>query len=116
MRRKGFLIGVLLSTAVMAAVPIGIFGFASEDSGMVLALAFLFIVAPVWSAVSGLLSGLWALPLISAALFLPGMWIGSETFSPDFWLYAAVYAGIGLPTMAIARLLEKRSAASAADA
>lgn len=105
MRRNATLFAcILLSAAVMVAVPVGIFLFGSADSGMALAIIFLFLIAPAWSLIAGIFAGrdlrrLWPLPLISAALFLCGMWLGTASFSTDFFLYAVVYlclSGIAL--------------------
>lgn len=115
--RHNLLIGILLSAAVMVALPIGLYWLAPGDSGMFFAFLLLYLVNPVWSILTGLYGGhspvrLWPLPLISAGLFVPGMWLAAGDWSMDFVTFLIAYLALGCAAMLISWLTSRRSHAS----
>ena len=72
-----------------------------------------FAVNPLFSIVCGAFSGrnirqLWALPLITAVLFLAGVWIFFEMGEPAFLIYAAVYLIVGSIAMLVSAFIMRR--------
>jgi MFS family permease len=106
MRKKAFLFWFTASAAVMLLLPWLAVTFGNADTGMGITLALFFAVDPVYSVLVGIFAGkdvrkMWSLPIISAALFLPGAWIflaGNET---SFFLYAGVYLALGIAAMLV---------------
>lgn len=104
----------LVSTAaVMVLLPWLTVKTVKSDAGFAVVLLLLFAVDPVWCAAAGTWAGkdcrrLWAVPLLSAALFVAGTWICFEPGETAFLLYGGIYLGIGLIAMGISHILQKR--------
>ena len=72
-----------------------------------------FGVDPVFSAVCGAFAGrdikkMWMLPMIVSALYLAGVWLFFEMGEPAFLIYGAAYLVIGVLSMLISALVNKR--------
>lgn len=83
------------------------------SAGMAICFILFFAVNPLFSAVCGLSAGrnlrtLWALPFITAALFLAGVWAFFEMAEPAFLLYCGGYLVIGIAAMLLSALVSKR--------
>ena len=65
-----------------------------------------FAIDPLFSAICGAIAGknikqLWALPIITAGLFLIGVWLFLEMGELDFLIYCIGYLIIGIASMFI---------------
>lgn len=83
------------------------------SAGMAICFLLFFAVNPLFSAVCGGFAGrnirqLWALPVITAGLFLAGTWIFFELAEPAFFLYGGCYLVIGSLAMLLSALLRRR--------
>lgn len=119
MRKHPLLFGTLLSAAVMIALPVCVFSFGTEVTGMMLILTVWFVVDPIWSILIGMYAGSdaakrWPLPLISGALFVPGCWMGLSDYSADFLVYAGAYIFIAAAAMLVTALVHRSRSAAAA--
>ena len=104
-----------LLTAIAAALMVGGPGLALCLSGMdAMGATFIlfFGVNPLFSAICGAISGsdtgrLWPLPLITAALFLLGVWIYFDARELSFLIYGAGYLLIGWAAMLVSALITR---------
>ncbi len=83
------------------------------SAGMAVCFILFFAINPVFSAVCGIFAGknikqLWALPIITAGLFLVGTWLFFDMGETAFLLYAGCYLIIGIIAMLISAYLSKR--------
>lgn len=83
------------------------------SAGMAVCFILFYAVNPLFCAVCGVFAGrfikqLWTLPIISAGLFLAGVWLFFEMGEPAFLLYCGCYLMIGIATMLISALVNKR--------
>ena len=83
------------------------------SAGMAVCFILFFAVNPLFSVVCGVFAGkdikqLWALPIITAGLFLAGAWLFFEMKEIAFLLYCGCYLIIGVIVMLISALLNKR--------
>ena len=83
------------------------------SAGMAICFILFFAVNPLFSAVCGAFAGsnikkLWALPIITAGLFLAGVWIFFDMGETAFLLYCICYFIIGIIAMLISALFKKR--------
>ena len=83
------------------------------SAGMAICLLLFFAFNPLYAAVCGAFAGrnirqLWALPIITAGLFLAGVWLFFEMGEPAFLLYCGCYLMIGIIAMLISALVNKR--------
>jgi len=97
---------------VMVGLPWLTVRFAGS-AGMALCFILFFAVDPIFCAAAGVFAGKrisrrWFLPLVSALLFLAGVWLCFEMGEPDFWRYGGVYLVVGTLAMVITALLQKR--------
>ena len=72
-----------------------------------------FTINPLFSIVCGAFAGknirqLWALPMITAGLFLVGVWIFFEMGEPAFLPYAAGYLVLGGIAMLVSAFIMRR--------
>ena len=72
-----------------------------------------FAVDPLFSAACGAFAGtnikkLWMLPVITAGLFLAGVWMLFDMGEPAFLLYFGGYLLIGVLAMVISAFVKKR--------
>ncbi len=83
------------------------------NAGMAVCFILFFAVNPLFSMVCGVFAGkdikqLWALPVITAGLFLAGTWLFFEIAETAFLLYCGCYLIIGIISMLISALVNKR--------
>lgn len=83
------------------------------SAGMAICFILFFAINPLYSAVCGAFSGkaikqLWALPIITAGLFLAGAWLFFEMGETAFLLYCGCYLVIGIVSMLISAFVHKR--------
>jgi len=102
---KKLIIWTLSAIILMIGCPWMAVTFAG-DAGMAVCFLLFFAVNPLFSAVCGVSAGreikkLWALPLITAVLFLVGTWLFFEMGEPAFLIYCGCYFVIGVAAMLI---------------
>ena len=107
-----FVIWLIVSAAVMLALPWLAVTFAKGDAGMAVCFLLFFAVNPMYSVIVGIAAGkdrkhLWSLPIISAAMFLIGTWILFAMGETAFILYAMVYLVLGIAAMLISMFIRK---------
>ena len=112
---KKLLKGLLASAAVMLVLPWLAVTFVRSDAGMAVCFLLFYAVDPAYSILLGVFSGkdpkkLWPLPILSAALFLAGVWLLFDRGESIFVLYAAVYLALGTAAMGITALIRKKKA------
>lgn len=81
--------------------------------GMAVCFVLFFAVNPVFSALCGLFAGrnirqLWPLPLITAGLYLLGVWMFFEMGEPAFLRYCVCYLILGGVSMRISTFIKRR--------
>ena len=76
-----------------------------------------FALNPIYAIFAGAQAGkdvkrFWALPMITAILFLAGTWLHFDMGEPAFFLYALIYLLLGAAAMLLSafirKILEKR--------
>ena len=82
------------------------------SAGMAVCFILFFVINPIFSAVCGAFAGksikqLWTLPIITAGLFLLGVWIFFEMGETVFLLYCSCYLCIGIVAMLISAFINK---------
>lgn len=111
--KKKIILWMVVSTAIMLALPWLSVTFVKGDAGMAACFVLFFAVNPIYSVAIGVFAGkdvkhLWSLPVISAVLFLIGTWIFFDMGEMAFVLYAAVYLALGIVTMLISMIIRKK--------
>lgn len=106
--KKKFIFWIIVTAAVMLALPGLMASFVKSDAGMAACLLLFFVVNPIYSLVVGAFAGkdvrhMWSLPVISAVLYLSGAWLFFGMGEMAFILYAGVYLMTGLITMLVSR-------------
>lgn len=107
------LIGWIVSAMIlMIGFPWLAVAFAGS-AGMAVCFILFYAVNPMFCAVCGAFAGKrvkqrWMLPVISAGLFLAGVWLFFEMGEPAFLLYCGGYLVIGYAAMLISALVNKR--------
>lgn len=109
---KKFIVWTILAILLMIGCPWLAVEFAGS-AGMAVCFILFFAINPVFSAVCGIFAGknikqLWALPIITAGLFLVGTWLFFDMGETAFLLYAGCYLIIGIIAMLISAYLSKR--------
>jgi hypothetical protein len=111
--KKIIIFWLVISAAVMLALPWLTVTFVKGDAGMAVCFLLFFSVDPLYSMITGVYAGkdvrhLWSLPVISAALFLTGTWIFFQMGEPAFVLYAAVFLALGTAAMLISMFIRTK--------
>ncbi len=83
------------------------------SAGMAICFLLFYAINPLFSVVCGAFAGqnikqLWALPIITAGLFLVGAWLFFELGETAFLLYCICYLIIGIVAMLISAFVNKR--------
>ncbi len=83
------------------------------SAAMAICFLLFFAINPLYAAVCGAFAGknikqLWALPIISAGLFLTGTWLLFELGETAFLLYCGCYLIIGIIAMLISSFVSKK--------
>lgn len=106
----------LITWPVSALILMIVFPWLSVEfagsAGMAVCFILFFVINPLFSAVCGVFAGknikqLWALPIITAALFLAGVWMFFEMGEAAFLLYCSCYLIIGVIAMLISTYVNK---------
>lgn len=108
---KKFSIWSITAIFLMIGCPWLAVAFAGTN-GMAICFILFFAINPAFSAICGIFSGMyikkmWALPLITAVLFLAGVWTFFDFAEPAFLLYAAAYLVIGIISMSITAFVKR---------
>ena len=108
---KKLLIWTLLASLLMIGCPWLAVKFAGS-AGMAVCFLLFFAVNPLFSAGCGVSAGknirqLWPLPIITAGLFLAGVWLFFEMGEPAFLLYCGSYLAIGIIAMLASAFVNK---------
>ncbi|MDE7378900.1 MAG: hypothetical protein K2N13_08100 [Paraprevotella sp.] len=98
-----------ITVVVMFVLPFVVARCVSECAGMACCMLLFLVINPFYSIKIGSVAGkcvkrLWSLPVLSAAMFLAGVWVFFTTEEPWFLAYAGVYLAIGLVSMAAVSL------------
>ena len=106
---KRFIIWTAFAVFLMIGCPWLTVEFAGS-AGMAVCFVLFFAINPLFSAICGVFVGkrikqLWPLPLITAGLFLAGVWMFFEMGETAFFLYCGCYLVIGIVTMLISAFL-----------
>lgn len=83
------------------------------SAGMAVCFLLFFGVNPLFSLFCGVFAGKdirerWMLPILTAALFMAGVWLFFEMGEPAFLIYAAGYLVIGVSAMLISAIIRIR--------
>ena len=110
---KKFITWSMLAALLMIGGPWVALQFPGYDAMGVCFILF-FALNPLFSAVCGAFAGrnvrlLWALPIVTAGLFVVGVWIFFEMGEPAFLIYCAGYLLIGAVAMLISALIKRRA-------
>lgn len=111
--KKYFISWTVASAVIMLVLPWLASAFVKGDVGMAVCFLLFFAVNPLYSVLVGIFAGkwikaLWSLPVISALLFLLGTWAFFDMGERAFLLYAGVYLVLGMLSMLISALVQKR--------
>lgn len=109
---KNLITWTILALILMIGVPWLAVAFAGS-AGMAICFILFFAVNPMFSAVCGAFAGknikqLWALPIVTAGLFLSGAWLFFERGEAAFLIYCGCYLIIGIISMLISNFVNKR--------
>ena len=109
---KKTVLWLALSLLIMLAFPWLAVRFVGGDGGMAVCFLLFFAVDPLHSVLLGVFAGRhaktrWALPLVSAALFLAGAWALFDPRETAFLLYAAGYLFLGYAAMLITACIRR---------
>lgn len=103
-----------ISACIMFLFPWSAITFARGDSGMAACILLFFVINPVYSFILGIfagkhIKGMWALPIISAVMFLLGAWFFFDMGEGAFVIYAGIYLVIGVITMLASSFISVRT-------
>ena len=109
---KQLIVWTISSLIIMIGFPWLAVTFAGS-AGMAICLLLFFAINPLYAVFSGVFAGknlkqLWALPVITAGLFLAGAWLFFEIGETAFLLYCGCYLIIGIIAMLISAFVNKR--------
>ena len=109
---KKVILWLAAAALVMLGLPWLAVTFVQGDAGMAVCFLLFFAADPVWSIALGVFSGKdirsrWALPIVSAALFLAGTWLLFDRGETAFVLYAGIYLALGTAAMLITARIRK---------
>ncbi len=111
--KKQLIVWSVISVLVMLGLPFMAVLFAG-DAGMMICFLLFYALNPIYSVIIGSVAGkavkeLWPLPVISAVLFIIGVWIFFTMSEVLFLIYALVYLALGMIAMLISKLIHKRA-------
>lgn len=111
---KKIVLGLVVSSFIMFALPWLAVTFVKGDGGMAACFILFFAVNPVFSIIMGAFAGrdvrtLWILPFLSAVFFLAGTWVFFEIGETAFLLYASAYLVMGIAAMLISAFISKKA-------
>ena len=109
---KKFIIWTISALILMLGFPWLSVTFAGS-SGMAVCFILFFAINPTFSVLCGWSAGknikqLYALPIITAGLFISGAWLFFEMGELAFLLYCSCYLIIGIISMLISAIIKKQ--------
>lgn len=109
---KRFFIWTAAAVLLMIGYPWLAVEFAGS-AGMAICFILFFGVNPLFSAACGAFAGknikrFWPLPILTAGLFLMGVWLLFELGETAFLRYCGYYLAIGLGAMLVRAFLNKK--------
>ena len=110
---KKVLSWIAASAGMMLALPWMTVTFVKGDGGMAICFVLFFALNPTYAICVGAAAGrdgrkLWALPVITALLFLIGTWLFFDWREKAFVLYALIYLFLGIAAMLISMFIKKK--------
>ncbi len=110
---KKLILWLAVSAAVMAALPWLAVTFIKGDGGMAACFILFFALDPLYAVISGIYAGkdiqkLWALPIVTALLFVAGSWLLFDIRERAFILYAFIYLVLGTAAMLVTFFMKKK--------
>lgn len=110
---KKVLSWIAASAGMMLALPWMAVTFVKGDGGMAICFLLFFALNPIYAICVGAAAGrdgrkLWALPVITALLFLIGTWLFFDWREKAFVLYALIYLFLGIAAMLISMFIKKK--------
>ena len=109
---KKLFVWIILSAVLMIGCPYIAVTFAG-DAGMAVCFILFFAVNPLFSVICGVFAGtdikkLWSMPIITAILFLVGVWLFFEMGESAFIVYSGCYFAIAATAMAVSAVVKRR--------
>ena len=103
---------IIASAVIMLVFPWLAVTFVKGDGGMAVCFILFFVLNPIYAIFAGAQAGkdvkrFWALPMITAILFLAGTWLHFNMDEPAFLLYALIYLLLGAAAMLISAFIRK---------
>ena len=110
---KKVLSWIAASVGMMLVLPWMAVTFVKGDGGMAICFVLFFVLNPIYAICVGAAAGrdgrkLWALPVITALLFLIGTWLFFDWGEKAFFLYALIYLFLGIAAMLISMFIKRR--------
>lgn len=104
---------IIALAVIMLVFPWLAVTFVKGDGGMAVCFILFFALNPIYAICSGAYAGkdvkkFWALPVITAVLFLAGTWLYFDMGEPAFLLYALIYLLLGTAAMMISMFIKKK--------
>ncbi len=104
---------IIVSAAIMFALPWLSLTFVKGDGGMAVCFILFFALNPIYAIYVGVYAGkdikrFWALPMMTALFFLLGAWLFFDMGETAFILYALVYLLLGMTAMLISLFINKK--------
>ena len=95
---------IIASAVIMLVFPWLAVTFVKGDGGMAVCFILFFALNPIYAIFAGVQASrdvkrFWALPMITAVLFLAGTWLHFDMGEPAFLLYALIYSRAREETM-----------------
>ncbi|WP_334345133.1 hypothetical protein [Candidatus Merdisoma sp. JLR.KK006] len=114
MIKKTMICWIGISAVIMLVLPWAAVTFVKADGGMAVCFLLFFAVNPIYSLIIGAFAGkdrkhLWSLPVISAVLFLTGVWIFFDMGETAFIRYGLAYLALGIAAMVISSLIRRKA-------
>ena len=103
---------IIASAVIMLVFPWLAVTFVKGDGGMAVCFILFFALNPIYAIFAGVQASrdvkrFWALPMITAVLFLAGTWLHFDMGEPAFLLYALIYLLLGAAAMLISAFIRK---------
>lgn len=103
---------IIASAVIMLVFPWLAVTFVKGDGGMAVCFILFFALNPIYAIFAGVQASrdvkrFWALPMITAVLFLAGTWLHFDMGEPAFLLYALIYLLLGAAAMLLSAFIRK---------
>lgn len=108
--KRVYLIWLAVALALVVLPHWVIVVFAPPETGFFFSVLMMLIITPLCALAGGVTAGmnwkaLWGLPLMTAGLFLAGVWLFLDMLQPDFLVYAGIYLVLGYGAMGLTAAL-----------